>query len=1182
MQLTGLEIYGFKSFADKTKFIFDRGITGIVGPNGCGKSNIVDAIRWVLGEQSARYLRSDKMENVIFNGTDTRRKANFAEVSLTFENTRNILPTEYTTVTITRKLYRSGESEYFLNSVQCRLKDITGLFMDTGISSDSYAIIELKMVEEILTNKDQERRRFFEEAAGISKYKLRKKQTLKKLEETDADLVRVEDILSEIEKNLKNLERQAKRAQKYFEIKAEYKKISGQFAFLKLKSVKASQAELEANAKTLNDHLTQIVAESARREARIAELKKQLIDAEQELSASQQKLNTHFLVLQQLEAEKKVKYERIRYLHQREVSLKNQLETEKKQWERLVRETEEAEKSKMAKQEALFRQEELESRLKLQTDNSQEKLRLAQKDTREIENTYKETENELRQSLREKEMQAVRIKSIDAELTRQQEDRFLREDALDEFAEKASLLQKEITDLEIMLNSLLSQKQKHEEDLKLTEQLYHSLKDTLYQTQRSLDAKEHDYKLTKSLVENLEGFPESVKFLKKSAIWIKDAPLLSDIFTTSEGYKVAIEQFLDAYLSFYVVENHQDALGAIELLSQSEKGRANFFVLNALQPANEIPFYDDRAVSALSVIEFSEKYAPLAQFLFRNVYLFEDENALPELIPEGVAVIQKNGKQIRRVSHYTGGSVGLFEGKRLGRAKNLAQLEKDFIQLKKTVDEQKKQLQKVTQDWEALKKVKIQQEIEPVNRKLIEKQKDLQLLSTREKEHREFLFRAGQRTETLQQELNSLRANALQLTPLIEEQQVALNRLQRELYQYKESLEENQKIASSLASEYNQAHIQLIHLKNNFQNLTEDIIRKTAQINHLEGHTSVINNDLMKVSQEVENLIQINHQEDAEILEMNEEKKRLEKETDSYARKVGEVRNFIRQQEDGLEGERKKRDINITEDSRLKEKISEIKLQYSTLRERMSVEFQIEVETITESVFEENISNYTLDGVETQLLRVRQQIQSFGEINPMALEAFHEMQERHSFIKAQAQDLYQSKGSLLKTISEIDETAKTKFMETFYAVRTHFISVFRSLFTDNDTCDLILVTPDSPLDSEIDIIAKPKGKRPLTITQLSGGEKTLTAVALLFSIYLIKPAPFCVFDEVDAPLDDANIDKFNNIIRDFSKESQFIIVTHNKRTMAATNVMYGITMEDTGISRMLPVSLDILNLTQAS
>lgn len=1177
MQLTGLEIYGFKSFADKTKFAFDSGITGIVGPNGCGKSNIVDAIRWVLGEQSAKYLRSDKMENVIFNGTNARRKANFAEVSLTFENTKNILPTEYTTITITRKLYRSGESEYLLNNVQCRLKDITGLFMDTGVSSDSYAIIELKMVEEILTNKDQERRRFFEEAAGISKYKIRKKQTLKKLEETDADLTRVEDLLSEIEKNLKNLEKQAKRTKKYFEIKAEYKVVSSQFAYLKLRDIRAKQTIIEEQDQDLTDTLGEIQAETAKREARLLELKKQLIDKEQAASAAQQNLNNHIRKLQTAESEKNVKNERLKYLRQREISLSQQMETEKKQLEKNTAESEMLQRMSEGKSAELALQEKTESTLKEALAEIKKQNDAEQANLKGQEAEHRSLESELRQLMREKDMQAVRLKSLESEMARAEEDKNAREGDLDAFFEKGEALKTEVADLEAKLADFIAKKQQHEIDLHTAEQKHGEIKDAVYQTQRTLDSKQNEYNLTKSLVDSLEGFPDSVKFLKKNAIWIKDAPLLSDIISAENDYKSVIEQYLENYLSYYIVENREDALQAIEVLANAKKGRANFFILSEIQQqekTNEIAGF----TAAISVVDISPKYKALADFLLQNVYIVGEDRQMPTEIPDKLIFLQKDGKQIRRKYVQSGGSVGIFEGKRLGRAKNLAILEKEVMGLRLDVDIQKKELNEWGQKWEALRKIKWQQEIEPLQRKLIEKQRDLQFLGTREKEHREFLLRVGQRTSSLKNEWSTLRQQMLDIEPEIQGMQVQVNRLVLGLSDIREKAQSLQNQVNETSNKYNQANIALIHSKNAYQNIVADMERKANAIRNFDENLNRMKGELETVKKDIDALMEKTMQDDTEILEMHRGKKDLEEKVDAAEQKVGETKNFIRQGEEAIENERKKREAVAAQQQKVRENLTEIRLNMTSLRERMSVEFQLNIEGIDESVFEKPVNQYNVQEIEAALMKLRNQVQTFGEINPMALEAFEEMQERYNFIKKQCQDLYEAKTILLNTIAEIDTAAAEKFMETFTTVRENFIKVFRSLFTEDDTCDLILSTPETPLESEIDIIARPKGKRPLTIQQLSGGEKTLTAVALLFSIYLIKPAPFCVFDEVDAPLDDANIDKFNNIIKDFSVDSQFIIVTHNKRTMAATRVMYGITMEDTGVSRMLPVSLEMLNL----
>ncbi|RMG25771.1 MAG: chromosome segregation protein SMC, partial [Bacteroidetes bacterium] len=394
MQLKSLEIFGFKSFADRTKFVFDQGITGIVGPNGCGKSNIVDSIRWVLGEQKTRTLRSDKMENIIFNGTKHRRKSNVAEVSLTFENTRNILPTEYSTVTITRRLYRSGESEYLINGVVCRLKDIHNLFMDTGVSSDSYAIIELKMVDEILNNKNNERMRFFEEAAGISKYKVRKRQTLKRLNDTDADLERVEDLLFEIEKNLKSLEKQARRTQRYFELKEQYKAISSQYAFLSMKSIREKQHQIEYLEQDYQDQLRGLQTEVAQREARMQELRKELLDNEKNLSEAQYDLNKHIRKIQSVETEKSIKNERLKYLQQRELAIQNQMENERRQLQRNEAEVAELKSKQKLVLEELHLQQEQEQQMKARLEEVKAAHAEQQRLTKELEVDFRETEQQ--------------------------------------------------------------------------------------------------------------------------------------------------------------------------------------------------------------------------------------------------------------------------------------------------------------------------------------------------------------------------------------------------------------------------------------------------------------------------------------------------------------------------------------------------------------------------------------------------------------------------------------------------------------------------------------------------------------------------------------------------------------------------------------------------------------------
>ncbi|MEO1217758.1 MAG: chromosome segregation protein SMC [Bacteroidota bacterium] len=1180
MQLKSLEIFGFKSFAERTKFVFDDGITGIVGPNGCGKSNIVDSIRWVLGEQKTKNLRSDKMENIIFNGTKSRRKSNFAEVSLTFENTKNILPTEYSTVSITRKLYRSGDSEYQINGVTCRLKDIQNLFMDTGVSSDSYAIIELKMVDEILTNKNNERRKFLEEASGISKYKIRKRQTLNRLKDTDADLERVEDLLFEIEKNLKSLEKQARRTQRYFELKEQYKEVSSQYAYLSMRNIRERQRQIQVLDQSLQDQLGSMQSEMAQREARIMELKKNLLDEEKNLSQGQVDLNNHSRKIQSVETEKSIKNERLKYLQQREIALQNQMESERRQLTRNEESVSELKIRQEGLQKDLGEQEKkVESLLEEQSVLSKTSNELSQS-VEELNELHKETEQSLQELTREKEVKKVQIESLGAELNRAEEDKSNRSFDLDAFEQKNIQLQAECSNLEKQVNEIASKRDAHIIELDTTEKILNELKDKVYKTNRSLDARQNEYNLTKSLVENLEGFPASVKFLKKNARWIKDAPLLSDVFSVPEEYKVAFENYLEPYLSYYVVKTRQDAILSVHMLAEAAKGRANFFILEELEaykPATPLLF--TQAKAAIDAIEFGDAYKKLAAYLLDKVYIVNDEIDIPEDVPEGIIFLTRVGNLSRRRFILSGGSLGLFEGKRLGRAKNLEKLDKEIAKLQKKLTGEKVELDRSIAKLENLKKIDHLKDLEPLRKQLLEKQRDLSVLQSREKEHREFMMRVGQRTESLNDELETLEKAIVEIDPTIKIKLEELQQHAAKLAQIRGDAQDSAQKLSSHNQIYNQENIRLIHLRNQVENLSRELGQKNEAIVRYGEQNEQMREELNQVREDTENLINSNLQNDEVIVSMYNQKKELERTVGIREEKVAQTKNSIYQVEESLGSERRKREDILRKQTELKENATEIRIELNGLRERMSVEFQIEVQDLDEEeIFSKGIDKYDVGDLENKMMSIRSRVQGYGEINPMAVEAFNEMKERFDFITGQKEDLLNAKKSLLETIAEIDQTAKEKFLDTFIKVRDHFTVVFRSLFSEDDSCDLLLLDEDNPLESEISIIARPKGKRPLTIKQLSGGEKTLTAVALLFSIYLIKPAPFCIFDEVDAPLDDANIDKFNNIIRRFSETSQFIIVTHNKRTMAATNVMYGVTMENMGVSRVLPVDLQALNL----
>ncbi len=1184
MLLKSLEIYGFKSFADRTKFLFDKGVTGVVGPNGCGKSNIVDSIRWVLGEQKTRNLRSDKMENVIFNGTQKRKKANFAEVSLTFENTKNILPTEYTSVKITRKLYRSGESEYQINGVSCRLKDINNLFMDTGIGSDSYAIIELKMVDEILTNKDNERRKFLEEAAGISKYRIRKKQTFKRLEDTDGDLNRVEDLLFEIEKNLRSLERQAKRTRKFLEIKKKYKAISAQYAYLALKSLREQQNLISTKVKKCEDEILQLQSQMMQKEAMLAERKTAQIQQEQTLSEAQADLNQHLRIIQNMETEKQVKQERLKYLQQREVNIKLQLEKEVLQaTQNQGRLAELKEKHQQLTQQVATERE----REGLAKQELEEFKRQCQSISNERD-TYledrREAEHLMQQIHREEQVKHVQINSLKNELARMEADSFERSEKLADFSDNEQTIQLEIQSLERQIHekeALLSQ---HELTLKEAENHIVEQKEKISKTSRTLDAKKNEHELLRSLVENLEGFPESVKYLKKNANWMKKAPLLSDIFSVPEKFKSAFENFLDPYLTYYVVQNREQALNSIRLLAQHAKGRANFFILDELKDyvaSDSINISESRP--ALSIVEVAPRYEQLAAYLLDRVYVIHRPEDMPDHLPENVVMLSEAGDVLRKKYVLAGGSLGLFEGRRLGRAKNLDQLSKDIQHLQDHIENEETVLAHWEEKKSELTHKNFEKELGPLKKQLIEKQREVSVLESRRQEHQVQLSRVGERTSKLTQDLHQLEESFRALIPQRKLQAERLQQISSQLVEKQDIVQEMNDQLQEKSEEFNKVHIQLIHLINQHETVQRDHQQVLQQMSEFEQLKNKLEDELAQIQEDIALLEQSNQVDEEGMMVLYEKRNEKEQRVDRLEQELAAMKMRIGEVEKGVLSERQQRDSLRMDQESLKDQASDIRMQFHGMKERMEVEFQINIHTLNpEAMFEGDPEEIDVEELGEKVANMRTKIQNYGEINPLAVEAYEEMKERYDFIHVQKEDLLEAKQSLLDTISEIDEKAKEKFLATFDKVRENFQEVFRNLFSSDDKCDLVLLDAENPLESEVSIIARPKGKRPLTIKQLSGGEKTLTAVALLFALYLIKPAPFCIFDEVDAPLDDANIDKFNNIIREFSNDSQFIIVTHNKRTMSKTNVIYGVTMNiagpNGGVSQVLPVDLEALNL----
>ena len=1170
MQLTTLELKGFKSFGDKVTIHFDRGITGIVGPNGCGKSNVVDAIRWVLGEQKSRMLRSDKMENIIFNGTRKRKATQLAEVSLTFDNTRNLLPTEYTQVTITRRYYRSGDSEYLLNGVQCRLKDIVTLFMDTGIATNSYSIIELKMVDDILNDKDNSRRQLFEEAAGVSKFRVRKKETLRKLESTDADLDRVEDLLFEIEKNLKLLERQAKQAEKYYQTKEAYQKVSIQLAKITVRTQHETLRRLQSQLEEEKEAKTSLSAQLGEQEALLEQRKEAVLQQEKLLASRQRTLNEHVEKIRTYESQKQVKNERLRALQERQQRLTEQLQQDRQTVEEATLSLDRLRTQQASVADRLEEVRERVATLEEAHQQYQARTLALKEEVAHAGRELRQKQDAVFQGQKQLEVKQMQLSSLRQELEKSAADTQAQSSSLGEFDQRAAALAEqreaqqaalqEAEQAEALLQQQVAQ---------LTDQIAEE-KEKLVQHHRRKDALQNEYNLTKSLVDSLEGFPEAIKFLKKAA-WTPDAPLLSDIITCREEYRVCIENYLSPYMNYYVVESREDAWEAIRLLEDATKGKANFFILNQFSDFTPTPLVTiEQTVAAIAIAEYDNSYEKLAQFVLDNTYIVSEGACVPDQADR--TFITQDGRVIQRPFSMSGGSVGLFEGKRIGRAKNLEKLEEQLQAQQQEIETYEARLQEQKQQLQSRQQSSQQNTIKQFQREINQLNQEYVTFVSKKEQLSETLRRSTHQREETQELMQELEEECQLLAPQVAEQEQALSDYEATVQDLNADLTEENEQLSEKSAAFNQEKILFFQQKNQLDSLEQEISYKQEAYDRSVQNIAQNEAALKEAGQAVQELLDSNEVGDDELLAFYEEKESIEAgvnevEKAYYSARgtIGETEKAIRE----IQRQRENRDTLIME---LQNQLNTTKLELSGVKERLSVEFEVDLDTLLAEGSEDEPSE-AMEVLRERMETLRERIRKIGPINPMAMEAYDEIKQRYDFINSEKEDLVQAKESLLTTISEIDAVAKETFMEAFGQIKENFINVFRSLFTEEDKCDLRLSDPENPLSSSIDIIAQPKGKRPLTINQLSGGEKTLTATSLLFAIYLLKPAPFCIFDEVDAPLDDANIDKFNNIIRKFSEGSQFIIVTHNKRTMASTDVIYGVTMIEQGVSRVVPVDL---------
>ena len=1170
MKLKSLQIKGFKSFANETTIHFNDEIIGIVGPNGSGKSNIVDSIRWALGEQRSKDLRLEKMVDVIFNGTKTKRKSGMAQVSMTFENSKKLIPIEYDIVKVSRILYDTNESEYRINDVPCRLKDVRDLFIDTGIGSNSYAIIELGMVDDILVDKEHSRRRMFEQAAGIAKYKIRKREASLKLISTQTDLDRIEDILFELTASMKSLERQAKRTKKYYELKEYYKELSIKKAIVSQSSAIDEEQVLKVKMQQENDKLVKVTAETHALEAEIEKIKKSNLDSEQALSAKQKEFNQIMDLVRNGESQKEIKKQNALFLEQniRRAAINSE------EYDKSIKEILSIVSKKSDQLDDLLQKG---NELEKDYESWKSRFESIENKRKNIEGASSEQLSELK-SLDDQKFELEKsIIEISSRLSNFAQN---KQNALDEVrqlemtiadvATEQDEINKSFSSIITRLEGLRKQKINLDTDKEIVNQKIATEKENQNGLNRKLDALSNEYNLLKDMVDSLEGFPESSKFLIKE--WKKSKPVLSDIIECPDEYRGAIESYLDTYLSYFILDSVEEARVSIDLLKKAQKGRSQFFILSSFEEkvSRTQILFDHHGLPALEIVKGDKKYASLIQFLLQNVVLVEDDDVLrSDTLDEEVTYLSKNGSTNRTRHVISGGSIGLFDGKRIGRKKEINNLSSSVEKTKSEIQSCEKRINDLQGKLSSLFEIDfdnlINEELEKKNVAEVKKAELNAKINSAQNIIEGLNNRIGYFDNEDIEGINKVEKFKKELANL----SVYINDKKQFIDGQKGQVEEISKKYSDINSAYNESHLNWVRHQNDLQNLQNEITFRQQQLKELESKKNAISDELNSLNEnQLTNTQELKFIEEKLIKDYSVKKEKQE-ELNETEQAFFSNRSVINEKEDQLRQYIKESQNQQMLINDIKDKLTGIEFELRSALERLKIEFNIDLKTLSRE--DHHVEDDDIGNLMEQYEKTKSRIDKYGEINPLAVEAYDEILERHDSMKIQRDDILEARISLEETIKEIDEDATKKFLESFYKVKENFKEVFRSLFSSEDDCDLILFDPENPLNSDIEIVAKPKGKRPKVLSQLSGGEKTLTATALLFSLYLLKPAPFCIFDEVDAPLDDVNIQKFSKLIRKFSDQSQFIVITHNKSTMAAMDLLYGVYMQEQGVSGVTQV-----------
>ena len=1180
MYLKRLELQGFKSFADKTILELMPGITTVIGPNGSGKSNISDAIRWVLGEQSMKSLRGTKSLDIIFAGTQNRKSLGFAEASLVFDNSDGALPIEYTEVTVTRKIYRSGETGYYINKVPCRLKDVLELFMDTGIGKDGYSIIGQGKIDEILSNKSEDRRHIFEEAAGIVKYRTRKQESEKKLEHTKLNLLRINDILTEIEGNLEPLQMQADKAKKYLNLREELKNIEiGLFVY----NIEKYKQDLEKVVQDIEIMQSQCNDEEGRLE-RVKILKEELKSSIDEITETIENMsNIGFesqKQIEQLNSDINVAKTRIANNNENNDRYLKEIEEQNAKIKELKDEIEqkEAKKDNLKQNKEKFEKELNEKQAEL--DKLTEKLSSKELEIEGYKHTVEENTDkkyELQSEINAQNINYQNFEKRQAQIKQEMQSTISELDGTrlnkEDIAKQFNEIENKKNKAQNSLNEVAKQREEANQKIK-------SFESNINILSSEMRIKESRLKFLIETEKEKEGYIKSVKSLLKDCENIKELGkgmngVLANIIEVPDDLQTAIEMCLGASLQNIVTETETDAKRLVEYLRKNNLGRASFLPISSVRgkKLDKIKGNESGVIGIASdLIKYNKKYEQIIlNLLGRTVIVDNMDTAIKVAKQNGYTfrIVTTEGDLINPSGAITGGSVAKKTVNILGRGKEIEKLEKEIKNLKQKIEK----LENDKQNYE--------ESIEGILELSANLEKELQEIDITYATEKQKVISINENIEKLEKRLNRLKEEQASLEKQKEEAVSTKGDLQVEINKIVEQNEELSKIITEFA-ELNKDDQKYI------DDLNFDITNLKISVSSFDESEASIQEIQERINQELENAHISIENKNTQIEQIKKDNEDLEKSIQETLQKIEEVKESVNSSSSKIEELKKER---AQKSEKLSKQEDEITAKFKVIEDLKGQLVKLDVKKtkieedingIINKMWEEyeltpnNAEQYqkpeNVALTQRRVNNLRTEIRELGSVNVDSIEEYKNLKDRYDFMSEQRLDLENTMSKLRKVISDMTQIMKEQFKEKFKVINKNFGEVFAELF-GGGKAELTLEDEENILECGIDITVQPPGKKLQNMMLLSGGEKAFTAIALLFAILKINPAPFCVLDEIEAALDDVNVFRYADYLKKFTDHTQFLVITHRKGTMEVADTVYGVTMEESGISKLLSMKL---------